>query len=100
MHAQNNSRIKNGGSVEPSREEIANLASETGLTEDEARVLYHVDRAADLYDELPGGPNLVNKMRLYMALETVRALLMERVLHRDRPDGWQRPYLLEEEQEE
>jgi hypothetical protein len=86
--------------VEQNGEEIANLASRTGLTEDEARVLYHAERAVKLYDELPGGRNLANRMRLYMALETVRALLMERVLHRDRPDGWQRPYLLEEEQEQ
>jgi hypothetical protein len=99
MHCPDN-RIKNGGSVEPGAEEIANLASRTGLTEEEARVFYHAERAVDLYDELPGNTGLLNRIRINMALETVRALLMERVLHRDRPDGWQRPYLLEEEQEQ
>jgi hypothetical protein len=79
--------------MDEDRDTIAEIAERTGLTEDEAHVHYHLDRARNLYRALPGRTNLLNTIRFDLSYKNMIDMLAERVLHRDRPEGWGMVYL-------
>jgi len=66
---------------------IHDIAHRHGLTEHEARILHHLDRATTLYEELPDsyGKDLADWVA---HREALAKLLMVRVVKRDHPEGW------------
>jgi hypothetical protein len=72
---------------------IAEFAERGGMTEDEARIFYHLEQARALYRNLPGRSNITNTIRFDSSWKTLIDMLGERVLHRDRPEVWGRKYL-------
>jgi exonuclease V gamma subunit len=77
--------------MEPSSEHIADIAQRCGLSEHEARILYHLDEAADLYwqlwEENSDDPALdVSEWNIHQ--QALVRMLMMRVVKRDYPDGW------------
>lgn len=72
---------------------IAEIAERGGMTEDEARIFYHLNQARDLYRALPGQSVLTNTVRFDISWKALIDMLGERVLHRDRPEAWGRNYL-------
>jgi hypothetical protein len=73
--------------VKEDRERIPDIAHRHGLTEHEARILHHLDRATKLYEELPD--NYSKDLAGWTAhREALAKLLMVRVVKRDHPEGW------------
>ncbi len=73
--------------MEPDEEMIARNSRLTGTTEQEARTLYHLDRAWYLLAELPG----LSARDLYtigLCMEALTNIIRRRVLERDYPEGW------------
>lgn len=77
--------------MEEDQGKLADMARRTGLTEHEARILYHLDTAAELYFELAEqedySPGTDTEAWNHHQQALVR-LLMMRVARRDHPDGW------------
>ena len=69
------------------QERIRSLAERTGLTEDESRILYYLNRAADYWDGLPDITSPDNT-EFWTSYRRILGLLTMRVLERDRPEGW------------
>jgi hypothetical protein len=86
--------------LEPGQDDLEHIIRTRGFTEDEARIFYHLSRALTLYRQLPGQVNLLNTIRYGSAHQTLVDMLAERVLHRSGPEGWERPYLQEGQEEE
>ena len=73
--------------MEENREDLRKRARDTGATEDEARILYHLDEVGRLFYELPG----ITETDLTTSGQHVSALvrmLASRVAERDHPEGW------------
>lgn len=73
--------------MEEERQEIAKRAQDTGATEGEARILYHLDEVGRLFYELPG----ITEVDLTTSGQHVSALvrmLASRVAEREHPEGW------------
>ena len=73
--------------MEENQDRIAQWARNSGLTEDEARIYYHLSEAAELYAALPANydKDIIEWMSYYKPM--VR-MLMWRVVKRDHSDGW------------
>ena len=66
---------------------VHDIAHRHGLTEHEARILYHLDRATELYKRLPDHYNKdISSWTTHS--EALARLLMLRVVKRDHPEGW------------
>jgi hypothetical protein len=78
--------------MDEDRDRIAEIADRGGMTEDEARIFYHLEQARALYRNLPG-QFPTNTTRFDLSWKTLIDILGERVLHRDRPEVWGRRYL-------
>jgi hypothetical protein len=73
--------------VELDREHMNDIARRHGLTEHEAMILHHLDRATHMYKELPD--HYDKDLSDWMAhKEALGRLLMVRVVKRDHPEGW------------
>lgn len=73
--------------MELNREHMHEIARRHGLTEHEATILHHLDKATDQYRELP--EHYDKDLRDWIAhTEALRRLLMVRVVKRDHPEGW------------
>ena len=73
--------------MEEHAREIHDIAHRHGLTENEARILHHLDQATQLYKRLPGHENKdISSWLTYR--EALARLLMVRVVKRDHPEGW------------
>ncbi len=73
--------------MEASRQEIARRVSDTGATEEEARILYHLDEVGKLFYELRG----ITEVDLTTSGQHVSALVRmvaSRVVEREHPEGW------------
>ena len=73
--------------MEENRGETADRAQKTGATEEEARILHHLDEVGKLLYELPG----ITEVDLTTSGQHVSALvriLASRVAERDHPEGW------------
>ena len=73
--------------MEENREDLARRARNMGATEDEARILYHLDEVGKLLSGLPG----ITETDLATSGQHVSALvrmLASRVAERDHPEGW------------
>lgn len=73
--------------MEADRQEIARRVRETGATEDEARILYHLDEAGKLFYGLPG----ITEVDLTTSGQHVSSLvrvIAARVAEREHPEGW------------
>jgi hypothetical protein len=83
------------------QEIIEDLARRTGLTEKEARVLYHLDRAADHYYDIleTQGPNMSRTMEWRLPHQDLVQQLMARIAERDHPEGWRKRAPREEQRE-
>ena len=76
-----------GVGLEEGRQEIAKRARDTGATEEEARILYHLDEVGKLFYELPG----ITEVDLTTSGQHVSSLvrmLASRVAEREHPEGW------------
>ncbi len=73
--------------MEENQDHITQWARNSGLTEDEAKILEHLELAAELYDALPDNydKNIIEWSTCHGRL--VR-LLMWRIVKRDHPEGW------------
>jgi hypothetical protein len=71
---------------------IAEIAERGGMTEDEARIFYHLDKIRELYGKLPR-QDMPGNIRWFDAWNTMIHMLGERVLHRERPEIWRRQFL-------
>jgi hypothetical protein len=70
---------------------IEDTARRAGLTEKEARILYHLSKATDYYFELldeEGRKNLIDTMMWTTHEQVLVRELMARVARRDHPEGW------------
>jgi hypothetical protein len=70
---------------------IEDTARRSGLTEKEARILYHLSKATDYYFELldeEGRKNLIDTMMWTTHEQVLVRELMARVARRDHPEGW------------
>jgi len=75
------------GNVQEHNREIHDLARRHGLTENEARILHHLDQATQLYKRLPDHHNKdISSWTTYR--KALFRLLMLRVVKRDHPEGW------------
>lgn len=73
----------------PDQERIADIASSTGATEQEARVLYHLRSASKAWDELPSGePRFPDEMRFFVHHQALIDMMLARIARRDHPEGW------------
>ena len=73
--------------MEENREELAERARKMGASEDEARILHHLDEVGKLFAGLPG----ITETDLTTSAQHVSALvrmLASRVAERDHPEGW------------
>lgn len=73
--------------MEEGKQEIARRAQDTGATEQEAHILYHLDEVGRLFYELPG----VTEVDLTTAGQNISALvrmIASRVAEREHPEGW------------
>ena len=73
--------------LEEGRQEIAKRARDTGATEEEAHILYHLDEVGRLFYELPG----ITEVDLTTSGQHVSSLvrmLASRVAEREHPEGW------------
>ena len=73
--------------MEEGRQDIARRAQDTGATEKEALILYHLDEVGKLFYELPG----ITEIDLTTSGQHVSALvrmLASRVAEREHPEGW------------
>ena len=73
--------------MEPDRQEISRRAKETGTTEEEAHVLYHLDEVGKLFYELPG----ITEVDLTTSGQHISSLvrmIASRVVEREHPEGW------------
>ncbi|QIN77213.1 hypothetical protein GBA65_00330 [Rubrobacter marinus] len=73
--------------MEEGRQEMAARMKDTGATEEEARILYHLDEVGRLFYELPG----ITEGDLTISGQHVSSLvrmLASRVAERDHPEGW------------
>ncbi len=87
--------------MEENRNEFADLARRTGLTEEEAHVFYHLDRAAALYFRLPETGGLNDAVKFASNHQELVELLALRAVRRDHPEGWRdtaEKYLEKEEE--
>ncbi len=76
-----------GAGLEEGRQEIAKRARDTGATEEEAHILYHLDEVGRLFYELPG----ITEVDLTTSGQHVSSLvrmLASRVAEREHPEGW------------
>jgi hypothetical protein len=73
--------------MELPREHMHEIARGHGLTEHEAMILHHLDRATKMYRELPD--HYDKDLDGWVAhKEALARLLMVRVVKRDHPEGW------------
>ncbi len=73
--------------MEPDQERIARIREGSGTTENEARILYHLDEVGRLFYELPG----ITETDLTTSGQHVSALvrmIASRVTEREHPEGW------------
>ena len=73
--------------MEEGRQEIAKRARDTGATQEEARILYHLDEVGRLFYELPG----ITEVDLTTSGQHISSLvrmLASRVAEREHPEGW------------
>lgn len=73
--------------MEEGKQEIARRAQDTGATEQEAHILYHLDEVGRLFYELPG----ITEVDLTTSGQNISALVRmvaSRVAERDHPEGW------------
>ena len=79
-------------SNQESQERIARIARSTGATEQEARVLYHLQEAskawAGLASRYPGTPD---KMSFFVHYQALIDMMLARIARRDHPEGWMPP---------
>jgi membrane-bound lytic murein transglycosylase B len=70
-------------------EVIADIARRTGATEDEARLLYCLERAGEAFDGLP---NITTGERIQFAVhhQALVNMIAARVVGRDHPAAWGR----------
>ena len=70
-------------------EVIADIAKRTGTTEDEARLLYCLERAGEAFDGLP---NITTGERIQFAVhhQALVNMMAARVVGRDHPAAWGR----------
>ena len=84
MQEESNAR---GAGLEPDRQEISRRARETGATEEEAHVLYHLDEVGKLFYGLPG----ITEVDLTTSGQHISSLvrmIASRVAEREHPEGW------------
>jgi hypothetical protein len=75
--------------MEPDRERIVELARLTGATEQEARVLFHLQSASKAWDELPSGePRIPDELRFFVHYQALLDMMLARIARRDHPEGW------------
>lgn len=73
--------------MEADRQEISRRAKDTGATEEEAHVLYHLDQVGKLLYELPG----ITEVDLTTSGQHISSLvrmIASRVAEREHPEGW------------
>ena len=70
-------------------EVIADIAKRTGATEDEARLLYCLERTGEAFDGLP---NVTMGERIQFAVhhQALVNMMAARVVGRDHPEAWGR----------
>ena len=70
-------------------EAIADIANRTGTTEDEARLLYCLERTGEEFDALP---NVTTWERIQLAVhhQALVNMMAARVVGRDHPEAWGR----------
>ncbi len=74
--------------MEPDEETIARGTRNTGTTEQEARILYHLGRGKELFSDLPGSrDDLPNTFARDQALDLLYGMIALRVVGRDY-EGW------------
>lgn len=75
--------------MEETTEAIADIAKRTGTSEDEARVLYHLERTGEVFDGLP---NVTTGERIQFAVhhQALINMIAARVAARDHPEAWGR----------
>lgn len=84
--------------MDPEREKIEDLMNRYGVEEPEARILYHLAEAEDLFDSLyepePGrraSTAIFKGIYIQPHFYALRKQLGMRVLGKDYPEGWGRP---------
>jgi membrane-bound lytic murein transglycosylase B len=75
--------------MEETPEAIADIARRTGTTEDEACLLYCLERAGEAFDALP---NVTMGERIQFAVhhQALVNMIAARVVGRDHPEAWGR----------
>ena len=76
-----------GAGLEEYGQEIARRVRDTGATEEEARILYHLDEVGNLFYELPG----ITEVDLTTSGQHISSLvrmISSRVAEREHPEGW------------
>jgi hypothetical protein len=75
--------------MEENPEVIADIAKRTGTTEDEARILYHLERAGEVFDVLP---NVTTGETIQFAVhhQALINMMAARVAAQDHPEAWVR----------
>ena len=75
-----------------SQERITHIASSTGATEQEARVLYHLGEASEAWNKLPSRkPRWPEAMRFSVHYRALVDMVLARIARRDHPEGWKPP---------
>jgi len=75
--------------MEETPEVIADIAKRSGTTEDEARLLYRLERTGEAFDVLP---NVTMGERIQFAVhhQALVNMMAARVVGRDHPEAWGR----------
>ena len=68
---------------------IDDITRRTGTTRDEARVLYYLERAGEVFDTLP---NIITGEKIQFAIhhQALINMIAVRVVGRDHPEAWNR----------
>jgi hypothetical protein len=74
--------------MEPDQERIAHIMQVTGTTEDEARILAHLDAARDGFFDLSGYKNPGESAAIWYHFDALTRIIASRVAERDHPEGW------------
>ena len=85
--------------MEPDQEHIARIASQTGATEAEALVIFHLQRMARAWNELPpdlatgttegGGVARTREALLFTNhYQPLMNMMLARIARREHPEGW------------
>jgi hypothetical protein len=86
----------------PDEDRIAHIVETHGTTKQEARIIYHLDSARELINDLepPEGWSIRNRVSVELNLRALYRLIGIRVLERNYPEGWGFIPQYEDEQED